>query len=83
MNYLGEIMLYAAYAVLAQSTLYWGVLLYVWCLMFAGNMIRKEVSLRKKPGFAEYEKNSGMLFPNIFGASESPAVQSKPELKSK
>ena len=47
-NYLGEVMLYSAYAVLAQHWLPWTVDIGVWLLLFVTNMVAKEESLRKK-----------------------------------
>ena len=42
-NYLGEMMLYGSYAILAQHAVPWLVLSYVWGLVFMSNMIKKEV----------------------------------------
>jgi hypothetical protein len=42
-NYLGEMMLYGSYAILAQHAVPWLVLSYVWGLVFMSNMVKKEV----------------------------------------
>mmetsp|Transcript_18024 Transcript_18024/g.25355 ORF Transcript_18024/g.25355 Transcript_18024/m.25355 type:complete len:96 (+) Transcript_18024:2-289(+) len=65
-NYLGEMALYSAYALLAQERLPWCVLSYVWGLVFLTNMAKKEISLRKKAGWEEYKKKSNLLLPKLF-----------------
>lgn len=65
-NYLGEVMLYSAYAVLAQHWLPWTVNGFMWIMAFATNMIAKEESLRKKAGAKEYLAKSGLFFPNLY-----------------
>jgi hypothetical protein len=59
-------MLYGSYAFLAQHWAPWAVLAFVWGVIFASNMARKEVSLRQKPGWAEYAARSGVLLPALF-----------------
>ena len=45
-NYLGEILLYGAFAVMAQSWLYWTFLWATWSHVFLVNIYWKELSLR-------------------------------------
>jgi hypothetical protein len=42
------------------------VLAWVWGGLFAVNMIMKEASLSRYPGWKEYKKNSKWLLPAIF-----------------
>uniref|UniRef100_A0A0G4GC52 Uncharacterized protein n=1 Tax=Chromera velia CCMP2878 TaxID=1169474 RepID=A0A0G4GC52_9ALVE len=64
-NYLGEMLIYGSFAVLAQSWIAWGILGSIWGTLFLRNMWMKEVSLRKKDGWKEYERRSGFLFPYL------------------
>ena len=45
MNFLGEMMLYSAFAVMCQRTEVWLIYAYVWILCFSLRMGAKEVSL--------------------------------------
>lgn len=65
-NYLGEMILYSAFAGLVPGRLGyfgWGYLVTIWSNVFLAGMYRKEESLMKKPGWAEYRKRSWMLLP--------------------
>eukprot|EP00743_Colponemidia_sp_Colp-15_P001745 GILK01001905.1.p1 GENE.GILK01001905.1~~GILK01001905.1.p1 ORF type:complete len:280 (-),score=37.02 GILK01001905.1:117-956(-) len=68
-NYLGEMMLYSAYALLAGHWLPWFVYAYVWGLLFWNNMAVKDASLKRKDGWKEYSARSGFLLPKINGSS--------------
>ncbi len=61
-NYLGEIMIYGAFAL---TSWHWLSLLVLatWLLFFFHNMRRKDRSLSRYPAFAEYAKRTGMLLP--------------------
>jgi steroid 5-alpha reductase family enzyme len=64
-NYLGEILIYVAFALMS---LHWLPFLVVggWVFgFFVRNMLNKDKSLSRYPQFAEYRKNSGLLFPKI------------------
>lgn len=65
-NYLGEIMIYASFALMVWHWLPWLVLAWVWIGVFAVNMIHKEASLSRYPGWAEYKKRSWWLLPGVF-----------------
>jgi protein-S-isoprenylcysteine O-methyltransferase Ste14 len=65
-NYLGEILVYASFALLVWHWLAWAILLAVWLLVFAPNMAMKEASLARHPGWAEYRRGSGWLLPRLF-----------------
>ncbi len=62
-NYLGEIMIYAAYALLAQHWLGWIVVLYSWMGFFLVRMLMKDASISRHPGWAEYKARTGLLIP--------------------
>ncbi len=64
-NYLGEMMLYGAYAVLVGHWFPWAVLVTIWTLVFWVNMQMKEKSLSRHPGWAEYKARTGLLLPPL------------------
>lgn len=64
-NYLGEMMLYGSYALLVWHWLPWVILGYVWCGLFAVNMLMKEESLSRYPEWKDYKARTGMLLPPI------------------
>jgi len=64
-NYLGEMMLYAAYAVLVGHWAAWAILLVIWGVEFVPNMLAKEASLSRYPGWAEYRSRTGALLPRV------------------
>jgi steroid 5-alpha reductase family enzyme len=61
-NYLGEMMLYGSFALLAQHWAPWVVLAWVWLGVFVPNMLRKEASMSRYPEWAAYKACSGFLF---------------------
>jgi protein-S-isoprenylcysteine O-methyltransferase Ste14 len=61
-NYLGEIMIYGAFALLSWHWLPFLVLA-GWGSYFIHNMRAKDRSLSRYPGFAAYASRTGMLFP--------------------
>ena len=65
-NYLGEMLIYASFALMVWHWLPVLVLAWVWIGLFAVNMIVKEASLARYPGWEEYRKNSKWLLPGIF-----------------
>ena len=65
-NYLGEIMIYSAYAIMS---LHWLPFLVLsgWVFgFFVKNMLSKDKSLSRHSQFAEYKNRSGLLFPKLF-----------------
>ena len=67
-NYLGEIMIYTAYAAMSMHWLPF-VILGAWVFgFFVRNMLSKDQSLSRYPQFAEYKKKTGLLFPKLFRA---------------
>ena len=65
-NYLGEIMLYASYAMIVQHWIPWAILAWVWIGVFLVNILQKEASMSRYPEWTEYKKRSGMLIPKLF-----------------
>ena len=65
-NYLGEIMLYASYAIIVQHWIPWAILAWVWIGVFLVNILQKEASMSRHPEWADYKKQRGMLIPKLF-----------------
>lgn len=65
-NYLGEIMIYSAYALLAAHWIAWAVLAYACVCVFFPRMLVKDASISRHPGWAEYKARSGLLIPWAF-----------------
>lgn len=67
-NYLGEMLLYGAFAVVAGHVAPWVVLAIIWGGLFVPNMLRKEARMARYPEWAGYVARSGFLLPRLFGA---------------
>ncbi len=68
-NYLGEMMVYGSYALLVGHWIPWAVLAWVWLGIFLPNMLNKDASLSRYPGWAAYKARSGLLIPRVFPAA--------------
>ncbi|KST65672.1 DUF1295 domain-containing protein [Mastigocoleus testarum] len=75
-NYLGEILTYSSFAILAQHWLPFVVLGLFASAGFIPNMIKKEKSLSRYPEFEEYKANSGLILPKLFGFGIGTSTQS-------
>jgi protein-S-isoprenylcysteine O-methyltransferase Ste14 len=64
-NYLGEMLVYAAFAVLAGHWAPWAVLAWMWGGVFVPNMLRKEASMARYPEWAAYRARTGFLWPGV------------------
>jgi protein-S-isoprenylcysteine O-methyltransferase Ste14 len=64
-NYLGEMILYGSFAVVAGHWLPWLVLAWVWLGLFVPNMLGKEASMSRYPEWAAYKARTGMLLPRF------------------
>jgi protein-S-isoprenylcysteine O-methyltransferase Ste14 len=64
-NYLGEMMIYGSFALLAWHWLPVLVLAYFWLGMFAVNMVMKEASMSRYPEWAAYKQRSWWLVPGL------------------
>lgn len=62
-NYLGEMMVYGSFALVTGHWIPWLVLLVWWTLFFIPNMLMIERSISRHPGWAEYKKRTGFLWP--------------------
>ena len=66
-NYLGELMICLSYAVLSKSVFCWIYMFLIWIIVFGSNILKKEVSLMKKEGYADYKQHTLILLPRLFG----------------
>lgn len=64
-NYLGEMMIYASFAMMAWHWFPVLVLAWVWLGLFAVNMVMKEASMSRYPEWAAYKKRSWWLIPFV------------------
>ncbi len=65
-NYLGEMMIYGAFALLAWHWIPWAILAWVWLGYFSINIIVKERSMSRYAEWSEYKKKTWYLIPFIF-----------------
>ena len=65
-NYLGEILIYIGFAMLAQHWLPFVILGMITASVFVPNMLKKDKSLSRYPEFAAYQERSGLLLPKLF-----------------
>jgi len=66
-NYLGEILIYLAFAILSMHWLPFVILGGFVAGIFIPNMLKKDQSLSRYPEFAAYKNNSGLLLPKFLG----------------
>lgn len=64
-NYLGEMVLYGSFAMVAGHWLPWLVLAWVWLGLFVPNMLGKEASMSRYPEWPAYCARTGMLLPRF------------------
>lgn len=74
-NYLGEILIYLGFSMLAQHWLPFAILGLLAALIFIPNMRKKDESLSRYPEFAAYKERSGLLLPKLFVAKSNRAVE--------
>ncbi len=65
-NYLGEILIYSGFAMLASHWLPFLILGGFVAFVFVPNMLKKDKSLSRYPEFENYKANSGLLIPKLF-----------------
>ncbi len=65
-NYLGEMIIYGAYATVVWCWIPWAILAWVWIGLFAVNIFMKEQSMSRYPQWTEYRKRSWFLIPGLF-----------------
>ena len=66
-NYLGELLIYLSFSLLAMHWLPYAVLAGFAFAVFLPNMRKKDESLSRYPGFAAYRERSGLLLPRLLG----------------
>lgn len=64
-NYLGEMMIYAAYALIVRHWAAWAILAWVWGLVFLPNMRLTDASLSRHEGWEAYRRRTGLILPRI------------------
>jgi protein-S-isoprenylcysteine O-methyltransferase Ste14 len=64
-NYLGEMMIYGSFALLAWHWIPWAILAWVWLGYFSVNIIMKERSMSRYDKWDQYKKRSWYLIPFI------------------
>ncbi|MGB7442139.1 MAG: DUF1295 domain-containing protein [Coleofasciculaceae cyanobacterium] len=70
-NYLGEILIYGSFAMLAQHWLPFLILAGFVAGLFLPNMRKKDQSLSRYPEFEDYKAHSGLLLPKLFVPTNS------------
>ena len=70
-NYLGEILIYTAFALLTQHWLPFLILAGFVGGLFFPNMSKKDQSLSRYPEFADYKERSGLLLPKLLRSKTS------------
>lgn len=74
-NYLGEILIYGSFAMLAQHWLPFLIVAAFFAGLFLPNMRKKDQSLSRYPEFADYKARSGLLLPRLL-VPETPNTES-------
>lgn len=62
-NYLGEMAVYASYALMVRHWIPWMILGSIWTFVFLTNIAAQEASLSRHPGWAAYKARTGLLWP--------------------
>lgn len=62
-NYLGEILIYSSFNLLAQHWLPWAACAWVWSMIFLPNMLAKDRSMSRYPEHAAWVARTGLLLP--------------------
>lgn len=68
-NYLGELMIYAGFALMPMHWAAWIGIGAFFFIVFIPNMLRKDKSLSRYEGFDAYRRRSGLWLPRIFRTS--------------
>lgn len=64
-NYLGEMMIYGSYGLLAAHWVAGAILAWVWLGLFLPNMLVKDASLSRYSGWAAWKARTGLLLPRV------------------
>lgn len=65
-NYFGEILVYLSFALATNKLSGYIILINIWVIIFGSRIYLKELSLRKKDGYAKYAQNSYLLLFKFF-----------------
>ena len=76
-NYLGEILIYLSFAMLAQHWLPFLILGILAAIIFVPNMLKKDKSLARYPEFAAYKERSGLLLPKLFVSKQAASSEAE------
>lgn len=79
-NYLGEILIYSAFAMLTQHWLSFLIFGGFIIAIFIPNMLKKDKSLSRYPEFNDYKRRSGLLFPLLFVPKPADLEEKKPAI---
>lgn len=64
-NYLGEMLIYASFALMVRHWIPWLILAFIWTFVFMTNVAAQEVSLSQHPGWDAYKARTGLLLPRL------------------
>lgn len=64
-NYLGEMLIYGAFALVVGHWLPWVILAAIWGLFFVPNMLAIDASLARYPGYEAWRDRTGFLLPRL------------------
>ena len=64
-NYLGDILIYLGFAIISWNPIPFAVNAAWICGFFIRNMVKKDRSMARHPGFAAYKARTGLLFPRL------------------
>ena len=73
-NYLGELLIYSGFTLLAMHWLPVAVLAFVIAAVWVPNMLKKDRSLSRYPDFAAYAARTGILLPRLRGPARAELV---------
>ena len=60
-------MLYFSFAMVCNHIVAYSIMIFVWSTIFIPRMLNKELSYKRKEGWAEYSQRSWMVLPRING----------------
>ncbi len=66
-NYLGEVLIYAAFATLSMHWIPWLINGFYWIVVFVPNMRKKDASMSRYPEWDAYVARTGLLLPKLVG----------------
>jgi protein-S-isoprenylcysteine O-methyltransferase Ste14 len=64
-NYLGEMLIYASFALMVRHWIPWAILAFIWTSVFLTNIAAQELSLSRHPGWDAYRARTGLFLPRF------------------